>query len=73
MSIAPGRRRHPGALPPTPSARSGGARTLSASPCTTSSGTSIFATSWRKSVAHVGTHATAAIAEAALATFQLAW
>jgi hypothetical protein len=36
-------------------------------------GTSIFARSGRKSVSHVGMHATAAVAEVDTARFQLAW
>jgi hypothetical protein len=39
----------------------------------TSVSTSIFDKSARKSVPRVGMHATAAVAEAAVATFQLAW
>jgi hypothetical protein len=48
-------------------------RTWSASPCTTSMGTSISGRSARKSVAQVPMQATAAVAEAVTARFQLAW
>ena len=46
--------------------------TRSASPCTTSMGTSISGRSARKSVAQVGMQATAAVADAVTARFQLA-
>jgi hypothetical protein len=48
-------------------------RTWSASPWRTSMGTSILGRSSRKSVAQVPMHATAAMAEAVTARFQLAW
>ena len=51
----------------------GKGRNRSASPCTTSMGTSILARSARKSVSQVAMQATAAAAEAAAAMFQLAW
>jgi hypothetical protein len=42
-------------------------------PCTTSTGTSILGRSSRKSVCQVVMHATAAVADAAAAMFQLDW
>src|SRR3954462_14629046 len=47
-------------------------RIRSSVPCTTSTGTSIFATSSRKSSSHVATHAYDAYGEAAAATLKLA-